>query len=197
MQDLQERVAAYSRKTKETSIEIMMNLDGEGKSNISTGVGFFDHMLNLFSFHSGIDLDAKVTGDLWIDDHHMVEDFGISLGCAIKTALGDKKGINRYGTCYLPMDESLAFVTLDISGRPYLVFEAEFNRDSVGQFSTEMVEEFFRAVAFNAGITLHCKILYGKNDHHKIEALFKGFGRALRDAIAVTNDNIPSTKGVL
>lgn len=186
-----------SRETKETKIEIKLNLDGDGKSNVSTGVGFFDHMLNLFSFHSGIDLEATVKGDLWIDDHHMVEDLGISIGSAIKTALGDKRGINRYGTCYLPMDESLAFVTLDISGRPYLVFEAEFSRDSVGEFSTEMVEEFFRAVAFNAGITLHCKVMYGKNDHHKIEALFKGFGRAFKDGKQVVNDSIPSTKGVL
>lgn len=194
---MQERKVTLSRETKETKIEIKLNLDGSGKSNVSTGVGFFDHMLNLFSFHSGIDLEAIVKGDLWIDDHHMVEDLGISIGSAINTALGDKRGINRYGTCYLPMDESLAFVTLDISGRPYLVFEAEFSRDSVGEFSTEMVEEFFRAVAFNAGITLHCKVMYGKNDHHKIEALFKGFGRAFKDGKQVVNDSIPSTKGVL
>lgn len=193
------RVAQFSRKTKETEIEIKINLDGNGVGIIDTGVGFFDHMLNLLSFHSGIDLEVACDGDLYIDDHHSVEDIGIALGLCLKEALGNKAGIKRYGTFYIPMDEALALVSLDISGRSYLVFEAEFSREAVGDFSTDMVEEFFRALSFNAGITLHGKVLYGKNDHHKIEALFKALGRALREAISVDKNinGVPSSKGVI
>lgn len=193
------RVAQFDRKTKETEIKIKINLDGSGFSSISTGVGFFDHMLNLFSFHSGIDLEVTCDGDLYIDDHHSIEDIGIALGWCLKDALGDKVGIKRYGTVYIPMDESLALVSLDLSGRSYLVFEAEFNRETIGDFSTEMVEEFFRALSFNAGITLHGKVLYGKNDHHKIEALFKAFGRALKEAISIDTNikGVPSSKGII
>lgn len=192
------RVGAIKRDTKETQIELNINLDGSGDSTIKTGVGFFDHMLTLFSFHSGIDINIQANGDIEVCDHHLVEDVGIALGKAIKEALGDKKGINRYGTFFLPMDETLAMASLDISGRAFLHFEGEFKRESIKDFSTEMVKEFFRAVAFNSEITLHLRVLYGENDHHKIEAMYKAFGRALREAIKITNgDVLPSTKGVL
>jgi imidazoleglycerol-phosphate dehydratase len=193
------RIAQLDRKTNETNITIDVNLDGEGIYNIDTGVGFFDHMLSLAAKHGIIDLSIKAEGDLYVDAHHTVEDVGIALGKCIEKALGDKRGITRYGTSFLPMDETLAMVSMDISGRPYLVFEAEFSSPMVGEMNTELVEEFFRAVAFNAGITLHAKVLYGKNAHHMIEALFKAFGRALRDA--VTKDQrikgVMSTKGSL
>lgn len=193
------RIAQLDRKTNETNITIEVNLDGEGIYDIDTGIGFFDHMLSLASKHGIIDLNVKCEGDLYVDAHHTVEDVGIALGKCIEKALGDKKGIKRYGTSFLPMDETLALVSMDISGRPYLVFEAEFNSEKVGEMDTELVEEFFRAVAFNAGITLHIKVLYGKNSHHMIEALFKAFGRALREA--VTKDErikgVMSTKGTL
>lgn len=193
------RIAQLDRKTNETNITIEVNLDGEGIYNIDTGIGFFDHMLSLASKHGIINLNIKAEGDLYIDAHHTVEDVGIALGKCIEKALGDKKGITRYGTSFLPMDETLAMVSMDISGRPYLVFEAEFSSEKVGEMDTELVEEFFRAVAFNAGITLHTKVLYGKNSHHMIEALFKAFGRALREA--VTKDErikgVMSTKGSL
>lgn len=193
------RISTLERNTKETKIKLTINLDGEGKTNIDTGVGFFDHMLNLMAFHGGIDLEIKANGDLEVCDHHMVEDTGILLGKAFLEALGDKKGINRYGTFFLPMDETLVQVSLDISGRSFLVFDAEFKRDTVGTFSTEMTEEFFRAFAFNSGITLHAKVLYGSNDHHKIEALFKALGRALREAKSINENDmrLPSTKGML
>lgn len=192
------RLAVIKRATKETNIELELNLDGTGKADIKTDIGFFTHMLDLFSFHSGIDLNIKAKGDIEVCDHHLVEDVGIAIGRAIKEALGDKKGINRYGTFFLPMDETLAMVSLDISGRGFLHFEAEFKRESINGFSTEMVKEFFRAVAINSEITLHCRILYGENDHHKIEALFKAFGRALREGIKISNgDILPSTKGVI
>ncbi len=191
------REATINRNTSETKIKLHINLDGNGISDIDTGIGFFDHMLELFSFHSGIDLTLSCDGDTYICDHHTVEDVGIVLGKGLNEALGDKVGIERYGTFYLPMDESLALVSLDISGRPYLVFDCNFNREIIGEFSTEMVEEFFRAFSFNAGLTLHMKILYGKNDHHKIEALFKGLGKALKIAKNITNNKIQSTKGVL
>lgn len=194
---MQERLGQVKRDTKETQINLWINLDGNGNSQINSGVGFFNHMLTLFSFHSGIDLKLEAVGDLEVCDHHLVEDVGISLGQALKEALGDKRGIKRYGTFFVPMDEALTMVTLDISGRPFLHFEGEFKRESIGNFSTEMVVEFFRAVAFNSGLTLHCRILYGENDHHKIEGLFKAFGRALREAIEVVGNDIPSTKGAL
>ena len=193
------RQAQIQRSTNETNINISINLDGEGVSNINTGIGFFDHMLNLFAAHGRLDLDVECDGDIEVDGHHSVEDIGIALGSAIKKALGDKRGINRYGTFYLPMDESLAFVSLDISGRPYLVYDGGEMSPMIGNYDTELTEEFLRALAFNAGITLHVKIIYGRNSHHKVEAIFKALGHALR--IAVENDprmnDIPSTKGVI
>ena len=193
------RQAQIQRSTNETNINISINLDGEGVTNINTGIGFFDHMLTLFASHGRFDLDVECDGDIEVDGHHSVEDIGIALGTAIKNALGDKRGINRYGTFYLPMDETLAFVSLDISGRPYLVYEGGEMTPMIGNYDTELTEEFLRALAFNAGLTLHAKILYGKNSHHKVEAIFKALGHALR--IAVENDprmnDIPSTKGVI
>ena len=193
------RQAQIQRSTNETNINISINLDGEGVSNINTGIGFFDHMLNIFASHGRFDLDVECDGDIEVDGHHSVEDIGIALGSAIKKALGDKRGINRYGTFYLPMDESLAFVSLDISGRPYLVYDGGEMAPMIGNYDTELTEEFLRALAFNAGITLHVKIIYGRNSHHKVEAIFKALGHALR--IAVENDprmnDIPSTKGVI
>lgn len=193
------RQAQIQRSTNETNVNISINLDGEGVSNINTGIGFFDHMLNLFASHGRFDLDVECDGDIEVDGHHSVEDIGIALGSAIKKALGDKRGINRYGTFYLPMDESLAFVSLDISGRPYLVYDGGDMAPMIGNYDTELTEEFLRALAFNAGITLHVKIIYGRNSHHKVEAIFKALGHALR--IAVENDprmnDIPSTKGVI
>ena len=193
------RQAQIQRATNETNISISINLDGEGVSNINTGIGFFDHMLTLFASHGRFDLDVECDGDIEVDGHHSVEDIGIALGTTIKNALGDKRGINRYGTFYLPMDESLAFVSLDISGRPYLVYDGGEMTPMIGNYDTELTEEFLRALAFNAGLTLHVKILYGKNSHHKVEAIFKALGHALR--IAVEKDprmnDIPSTKGVI
>lgn len=194
-----ERVAEIKRKTEETDIEVKINLDGTGKYDISTGVGFYDHMLNLFTKHGLFDITIKAKGDLYIDAHHTVEDVGIALGNVIKKALGDKQGIKRYGTSYLPMDETLAFVSLDLSGRAFLVFDCKIEKSILGNFETELVEEFFRAVAFNAGITLHARILYGTNLHHIIEALFKAFARALREATTIDEriTGVMSTKGVL
>lgn len=189
------RIGKIERKTKETQIKVSINLDGCGQAKVNTGIGFFDHMLTLFSFHSGIDLDVKAQGDLEVCDHHTVEDCGIAMGQALKEALGEKRGIYRYGSFTLPMDETLCNVTLDISGRPYLVFHAAFKREQIGSFSTEMVEEFFRALAVQAGLTLHINVYYGANDHHQIEAMFKALGRALREAIEVNGNAIPSTKG--
>ena len=192
-------VAAVNRETAETKIALQLNLDGAGKSAIDSGIGFFDHMLNLMTVHGQLDLDLRCDGDLEVDGHHSVEDIGIALGDAFKEAIGDKKGICRYGTFYLPMDESLAFVTLDISGRPFLVYDGGEMAPMVGGFDTELTEEFLRAFAMHAGITLHVKILYGTNTHHKIEAIFKALGHALR--IAVNQDpkvtGVPSTKGML
>lgn len=193
------RVACCERATHETVISVKVDLDGEGIAKVDTGVGFFDHMLNLFSFHSGIDLEVNCTGDLFIDDHHTVEDVGIALGRSVKEALGNKESIKRYGTFYIPMDEALALVSIDISGRSALVFNGAFKRESIGNFSTEMVEEFFRAFSNHSGTTVHCNVLYGNNDHHKIEALFKAFGRALREAQTIDKerDGVQSSKGVL
>lgn len=185
------------RDTKETQISCYVNLDGDGTNDIHTGVGFFDHMLTLFSFHSGIDVKLKANGDLNVCDHHTVEDCGILLGTCVKEALQDKRGIARYGNMMLPMDETLCNVTLDISGRPYLVYHCELKRDQIGNFSCEMVEEFLRAFAFAAGITLHVNVYYGVNDHHKIEAIFKALGRALKAAVKAEGDALPSTKGKL
>ena len=193
------RTAAVERKTAETSIKLVLNLDGSGKGIIDSGIGFFDHMLNLMTVHGLMDLTLACDGDLEVDGHHSVEDIGIALGQAFRQAIGDKAGICRYGTFYLPMDETLALVSLDISARPFLVYDGGGMAPMIGGFDTELTEEFLRAFAFNAGITLHVKVLYGTNSHHKVEAIFKALGHALR--IAVENDprvdGIPSTKGTL
>lgn len=191
------RTAEIKRKTKETDIEIFVKLDGEGKVSINTGIGFFDHMLTAFGVHSGIDLQVDVTGDLYVDGHHTVEDTGIVLGQAFAKALGDKVGIARYGSAFVPMDEALGFCALDISGRPFLAFNAEFNDDRIGEYDNCLTEEFFRAFAFNSGITLHIRKECGKNDHHVAEAIFKAVAHALKEAMEIKGDKILSTKGVL
>ena len=190
------RTAEINRKTKETDITIKLDLDG-GNVDISTGIGFFDHMLTAFAVHGGMGLTVKAVGDLHVDGHHTVEDVGIVLGKAFKEAIGDMKGIARYGTAFIPMDEALGFASIDISGRPFLVFNAEFSDDRIGEFDTCLAEEFFRAFAFNAGVTLHLKCEYGKNDHHIAEALFKAAAHAVKAAKAVSGSEILSTKGVL
>lgn len=192
------RKTTVNRKTKETDISMTLNLDGEGLSNIKTGIGFFDHMLEGFSKHGFFDLDVDITGDLIVDGHHSVEDAGIVLGTAIKEAVGDKKGINRYGYFILPMDETLVMCAVDLSGRPYLVFDAEFSDERVGYLDTCLVKEFFYAVSYSAGMNLHIKVMYGENDHHKIEAIFKAFAKALNMAISSNgHDGVLSTKGTL
>lgn len=191
------RVVQAQRDTKETQIYIAMNLDGSGKSEIDTGVAFFDHMLTLFSFHSKIDLTIKAKGDLEVCDHHLVEDTGILLGELLLEALGEKRGIERYGSARVPMDETLTCVDLDLSGRSYLVYNCELKRDMIGAYSCEMTSEFLRAFAYNAKMTLHVNCLYGENDHHKVESIFKALGRALKTAVDKTSDNIPSTKGII
>jgi imidazoleglycerol-phosphate dehydratase len=194
------RKATIKRTTKETDIAVEIDLDGTGVSKIDTGIGFFDHMLDLLARHSRIDMTIKAKGDLHIDHHHTTEDVGIALGQAVKQALGDMKGITRYASLHMPMDETLTRVALDISGRPFLVFKAAFGRDKVGTFDTELVREWFQAFAMNAGITLHVETLYGTNDHHISESCFKGLARALRTAVAIdprTAGEIPSTKGTL
>lgn len=187
------------RQTSETLIDIKLDLDGEGKCEIETGIGFFDHMLNLMGAHGLLNLNIKARGDLYVDSHHTVEDIGIVLGACIKEALGDKRGIKRYSTTFVPMDEALATVSLDFSNRPFLVFESNFTVDKLGDYDTEMTEEFLRALAVNAGITLHARVLYGKNNHHMIEALFKALGRAIREAVSIDEriNGVMSTKGVL
>lgn len=189
--------AVIERKTKETDIKLSLSLYEKLENKIDTGIGFLDHMLELMTYHSGIGLNIQCKGDLHIDSHHSTEDIGIAIGKAINQALGNRVGIARYGHMLLPMDEALAEVIMDISGRGMLVFNAEFSREKVGTFATEEVEEFFRAVAVNAGITLHIRCIYGKNTHHIIEAIFKGFGRAFKKAIEVVGNDIPSTKGVI
>jgi len=191
------REAVLERKTNETMVKVEVNLDEKAENKISTGIGFFDHMLNLFAFRADITLHVACEGDLKVDGHHTVEDIGICLGLAIAKALGGKAGIHRYGDARVPMDESLASCVLDISARPFLMLNADFPSQRVGEFETELVEEFFRAVALNAGITLHINLLYGENTHHMIEAIFKAFGRAFGQAIRVTGEGVPSTKGVL
>lgn len=193
------RKAKIIRKTNETDINVSLNIDGSGNSDINTGVGFFDHMLCLFAKHSLMDLKISCKGDTFIDCHHTVEDVGIALGQAMKESLGDKKSITRYGTCFLPMDEALAMVSLDISGRSYLVFDAEFSTPKLGDFDTEMVEDFFQAFASGCGVTLHVKIMYGRNTHHIIEAIFKAFAKAMDNATIIDGrvSGVPSTKGVL
>jgi imidazoleglycerol-phosphate dehydratase len=194
------RSGAVKRKTKETDIEVAVDLDGTGTSAIATGIGFLDHMLDLLARHSRIDLKVKALGDLHIDQHHTTEDTGIALGQAVKQALGDMKGITRYSDVQVPMDEALTRVAIDISGRPFLVFRVAFGRDKIGAFDTELVREWFQAFAMNAGITLHVETLYGANDHHIAESCFKGLARALRSAVALdprAAGEVPSTKGVI
>ena len=194
------RTAEIARKTKETDITVKVNLDGNGTYEIDTGVGFFDHMLSALSKHSGIDMTIKCIGDLVVDAHHSVEDVGIVLGQAVCKALGDKVGIRRFGSCAVPMDEALGKAIIDISGRPFIVFDAEFSGDKCGEMDTQLFEEFFRSFAFNAGITLHISAPYGANDHHKAEAMFKALARALRQATEEDPrfaDQIVSTKGSL
>ncbi|HAE60859.1 MAG TPA: imidazoleglycerol-phosphate dehydratase HisB [Eubacteriaceae bacterium] len=193
------RNSTKNRNTGETKLSCSLNLDGNGIFEGTSGIGFFDHMLNLLSKHGEFDLNIACKGDLEVDTHHTVEDLGILLGQCFKDALGDKKGINRYGTFYCPMDESLSRVALDLSGRGYLVFNVDLKREKVGDFETEMLNEFLYAFAINSGTTLHVATLYGKNDHHKIESIFKALGRALKEACRLEpgSESIPSTKGIL
>ena len=194
------REASIKRTTGETDIDVRINIDGEGKSNINTGIGFFDHMLTALSKHSGMDLDVTCKGDLVVDAHHSVEDVGIAIGEAFSKAIGDKKGIVRYGSARCPLDEALGDAVVDISGRPFIVFNAEFMADKCGEMDTQLFEEFFRSFAFNAGITLHISCPYGLNDHHKAEAMFKSLARAIRQAASIDQrfkDQVISTKGVL
>ena len=187
------------RKTAETRVTVKLNLDGEGKCDIATGIGFLDHMLTLLAKHGFMDLTVKAAGDLEVDCHHTVEDIGIVLGEALQKALGDKAGIHRYGNCFIPMDETLAQVCLDFSGRPFLVFGAEIPKIKLGNFDAEMTEEFFRALAMHCGLTLHIRVLYGSNVHHIIEAIFKAFARAVAEAVACDArvKGVMSSKGVL
>lgn len=191
------RTSTVERNTKETQIKVELNLDG-GEVKVDTGIGFFDHMLTAFGVHGGFGLNVKVTGDLDVDTHHTVEDTGIALGKAFNEALGDMSGINRYGTFYIPMDESLAQASLDISNRPFLVFNAEFAQEKCGDYETCVTEEFWRAFAVNSAITLHINVLYGVNAHHEIEAIFKAVAHALKIAVQRSGDDcVLSTKGVL
>jgi len=194
------RTGRIARKTKETDILVEVNLDGTGAYDVATGIGFLDHMIEQFSRHSLIDVTLKVDGDLHVDQHHTTEDSAIALGQAISDALGDKGGIGRYGSAYSPMDETLSRVALDISGRPFLVWKAEFTQPRLGAMDTELFEHWFHSFAVAAGITLHAECLYGQNNHHIVESLFKGLARALRQAVEIDPrkaDSIPSTKGVL
>ena len=194
------REGKITRSTKETEIAVGVNLDGSGRAEIATGIGFLDHMLDLLARHSRIDLAVKAKGDLHIDQHHTTEDVGIVLGQARKQALGDMRGITRYADVHVPMDETLTRVAIDISGRPVLVFRVEFPRDKIGEFDVDLVREFFQAFATNAGVTLHVETLYGDNSHHVAESCFKGLARALRAAVALdpaAKNEIPSTKGSL
>ena len=196
---MQNRIGSCKRKTKETDIELTINLDGQGKNQIDTGIPFFDHMLDGFARHGLFDLKVNVAGDLAVDCHHTIEDTGIVLGNAIKEAVGDKKGIRRYGSCILPMDETLVLCAVDLSGRPYLVFDGEFTTDRVGYMDTEMVKEFFYAISYTAGMNLHIRVLSGGNNHHMIEAMFKAFAKALDQATVIDPriTDILSTKGSL
>jgi len=193
------RTASVERSTGETSVRVVVELDGGGSARVQTGIGFFDHMLELLAKHSGIDLTLEARGDLEVDEHHTVEDVGLALGEALSQALGGRKGIRRYGFL-LPMDESLAMVAIDLGGRPYLVFDAEFRRERVGELPTELVHDFFKALSDNLKANVHVKLHYGRNDHHKVEAIFKAFARALRMAIENDHrfaDQVPSSKGVI
>jgi imidazoleglycerol-phosphate dehydratase len=194
------RSARVARRTNETDVTVSIGLDGTGQAAIATGIGFLDHMLELFARHALVDLDVKVSGDLHVDQHHTAEDTGIALGEAVAKALGDKRGIVRYASLDLPMDEALTRVAIDVSGRPFLVFRTEFPTQKVGDFDTELVREFFQAFAVKAGVTLHVETLYGLNSHHIAESCFKGLARALRRAVAIDpreGERVPSTKGSL
>ncbi|MFA6696842.1 MAG: imidazoleglycerol-phosphate dehydratase HisB [Eubacteriales bacterium] len=193
------RSGKADRTTKETRVAVAIDLDGQGNVEISTGIGFFDHMLTLLAAHARFNLSVEAKGDIEVDGHHTVEDVGIVLGKAFSQALGDKKGISRYGTAYVPMDEALALVNLDISGRPYLHIEFPNLAPMVGDFDTQLLEEFFRAFAIHGGITLHIRVLYGRNTHHMIEAAFKALARSLKEAVKTSSDweASPSTKGLL
>ncbi len=195
----QSRSAIVERKTKETSVLVRLNLDGEGRSKIKTGIEFLDHMLEQLAFHGLLDLEIECEGDLHIDSHHSIEDIGIAIGQAFKDALGEKTGIRRYGHAYIPMDESLLRAVLDFSGRPEFVFNGQFGRYNLGNLDTQMIPHFFKSLAFNCGLTIHLSILDGSNDHHKCEGLFKAFARALSDAIALDprRMGVSSTKGTL
>ena len=190
------RTAEIARETRETKIKLSLNLDGNGTNSVHTGVGFFDHMLELLSVHSGMDLAVECKGDIQVDFHHSVEDVGICLGQAFRQALGDKKGIARFADRVIPMDECAALVALDISGRPYLNFEYKLS-GKIGEFDAELVEEFMRAFAFNAGVNLYIKLLKGGNMHHEAEAIFKALAKCLQDAVKIVSDKVPSSKGVL
>lgn len=190
------RTAKQKRRTKETDIELKLNLDGSGSADINTGIAFFDHMLTSLTRHGGLDLTVSARGDVQVDEHHTIEDVGIVLGSALAKALGEKKGIARFGEARIPMDESLAEVALDIGGRSYLTFDAKFMSPKVGDFGTQMTRHFFESLVNNAGINVHMKV-EGENDHHKIEALFKAFAVALKRAAALNGGDVPSTKGVL
>ncbi len=192
------RESQIKRTTRETDIDVKVCLDGQGRADIDTGIGFFDHMLTALSVHSGISMTIRVKGDLHVDGHHTVEDTGIVLGKALGEALGDKSGITRYGSAFIPMDESLSFCSLDISNRPFLVFQGSFTNAMIGSYDACLTEEFFRAFAFNAGITLHINMMYGSNDHHKCEAAFKAVAHALKTAVTpLSEGKTLSTKGVL
>ena len=192
------RTAEIARKTKETDITVRLDLDGSGKPDIDTGIGFFDHMLTALCVHGGFDMSVKCKGDLYVDGHHSVEDVGIALGKAFAEALGDKSGIMRYGSAFIPMDEALGFCALDISARPFLVLNAQFTNERIGEYDTCLTEEFMRAFAFNSGITLHLRCEYGKNDHHITEALFKALAHALKQAVRLNDTGAAlSTKGTL
>lgn len=194
-----DRESLIERKTNETDISLLFKIDGSGIGEIETGIGFFDHMLTLFSRHGLFDVKLKAKGDLNVDAHHTVEDIGIVLGQAIKKALGDKKSIKRYGSSFVPMDESLALCAIDVGGRPFVVFDAQFTSDKVGEMETDMIIEFFRAIAFNSGINLHIKVFYGGNNHHISEAIFKAFAKALDEATSIDKriEGVLSTKGML
>ncbi|MCD8340923.1 MAG: imidazoleglycerol-phosphate dehydratase HisB [Clostridiales bacterium] len=196
---MSERIGAVERNTKETKISLTLNLDGTGSSRIETGIGFFNHMLEGFARHGLFDLDVTCDGDLAVDCHHSIEDTGIVLGTAIREAVGDKKGIRRYGSCILPMDEALVLCAVDLSGRPYLVYDAAFTNQSIGGMDTQMAKEFFYAISYAAGMNLHIKVLYGENDHHIMEAMFKAFAKALDAATQVDPriQDVLSTKGSL
>ena len=195
----EERRASVSRRTEETLVEVRLDIDGSGETAITTGIGFFDHMLTLFGKHGLFDLTVKAEGDLVVDGHHTAEDVGIALGRALADAAGEKKGIRRYGQFYLPMDEALALIAVDFSGRPYLALEADLGHGDVGDFDVELLEEFLRALSVNAGLTLHVRLLAGRNRHHMLEAIFKGLGRALAQALELDPrvKGVPSSKGCL